>query len=188
MSILSTEFRDETLEITDDCKKNRDILNGVLGERSILNTCFGIWVFSRHYILFRGHYKKIFRFGLNSYLRDKIVILFCPKLDSDVEGYVTKLAEIFSQHAIRSITVLHMEVPCCSGVRYVVDQALKRSGKEIPVKEHTILISGGSRRRGKKTIGRRGSGMGQGLGPGLTAARHTGSPSGKTGEGGPPPS
>ena len=67
MSILSTEFRDETLEITDDCKKNRDILNGVLGERSILNTCFGIWVFSRHYILFRGHYKKIFRFGLNSY-------------------------------------------------------------------------------------------------------------------------
>jgi hypothetical protein len=67
VSILSTEFRDETLEITDDCKKNRDILNGVLGERSILNTCFGIWVFSRHYILFRGHYKKIFRFGLNSY-------------------------------------------------------------------------------------------------------------------------
>jgi len=68
VSILSTEFRDETLEITDDCKKNRDILNGVLGERSILNTCFGIWVFSRHYILFRGHYKKIFRFGLNSYI------------------------------------------------------------------------------------------------------------------------
>jgi len=51
-SILSTEFRDETLEITDDCKKIRDVLNSVLGERSILNTSFRIWVFSSHYILF----------------------------------------------------------------------------------------------------------------------------------------
>ena len=68
-SILITELRDETLEITDDCKKNRDILNGVLGERSILNACFRIWEFRGHYILFGGYYKKIFRFGLNSYLK-----------------------------------------------------------------------------------------------------------------------
>ncbi|WP_067075591.1 ATP-binding protein [Methanoculleus horonobensis] len=122
------------------------------------------------------------------FLRDKIVILFCPKLDSNVEGYVTKLAEIFSQHAIRSITVLHMEVPCCSGVRYVVDQALERSGKEIPVNEHTILISGRVAEEGERTAQRRGSGMGRGHGPGLTVARRTGSPSGKTGGGGPPPS
>ena len=46
------EFRAEALEITDDCKKNRDVLNSVLGERSILNTSFRIWVFSSHYILF----------------------------------------------------------------------------------------------------------------------------------------
>jgi ferredoxin len=122
------------------------------------------------------------------FLRDTIVIMFCPKLDTDVEGYITKLAEIFSQHAIRSITVLHMEVPCCSGVRYVVDQALKRSEKEIPVKEHTILISGRVAEEGERTIQRRGAGMGHGHGSGLTAARRTGSPSGKTGEGGPPPS
>ncbi len=86
------------------------------------------------------------------FLRDKIVILFRPKLDTNVEGYVAKLAEIFSQHAIRSITVLHMEVPCCSGVRYVVERALKRSEKEIPVKEHTILISGRVAEEGERTI------------------------------------
>jgi len=51
-SILSTEFCDEALEITDGCKKIRDVLNSVLGERSILNTSFRIWVFSSHYILF----------------------------------------------------------------------------------------------------------------------------------------
>jgi len=76
------------------------------------------------------------------FLKDRIVIIFCPKLDSDIDGYITKLAEIFSRHDIKSIMVVHMEVPCCSGVRYVVDQARERSGKNIPVTEKTITIQG----------------------------------------------
>ncbi len=76
------------------------------------------------------------------FLRDRVLLIFCPKLDADVAGYITKLADIFSRHAIQSITVLHMEVPCCSGVRYVVDEALKRAGKEIPVAEKTITLQG----------------------------------------------
>jgi NAD-dependent dihydropyrimidine dehydrogenase PreA subunit len=75
-------------------------------------------------------------------LRGKILIIFCPKLDPDIEGYITKLAEILSLHAISSITVARMEVPCCGGVRYVVNQALERSGKKIPVQEITITIGG----------------------------------------------
>lgn len=75
-------------------------------------------------------------------LRDKILIIFCPKLDSDIEGYVTKLAEIFSKHEIQSITIARMEVPCCGGVRRVVDQALEQSAKTIPVSEKTITIHG----------------------------------------------
>lgn len=76
------------------------------------------------------------------FLKGRIVIIFCPKLDSDIEGYVTKLAEIFSSHPIKSIWVVHMEVPCCSGVRYVVDKALEQSGKKIPVTDKTITIEG----------------------------------------------
>ena len=76
-------------------------------------------------------------------LKDRIVIIFCPKLDSDIDGYITKLAEIFSRHTIKSIMVAHMEVPCCGGVRYVVDKALEQSGKKIPVNEKTITIQGG---------------------------------------------
>ena len=75
-------------------------------------------------------------------LRGRVAIIFCPKLDADIEGYIAKLAEIFSLHAIRSITVAHMEVPCCGGVRYVVDRALEQSGKVIPVTEKTISIQG----------------------------------------------
>jgi Pyruvate/2-oxoacid:ferredoxin oxidoreductase delta subunit len=78
-------------------------------------------------------------------LKGKIVIIFCPKLDADIEGYVEKLSQIFTLHAIRSITVVHMEVPCCSGVRYVVERALEKSGKTIPVVDRTVTIEGGIR-------------------------------------------
>lgn len=77
------------------------------------------------------------------FLRDRIVIIFCPKLDTDIEGYVSKLAEILSLHTINSITVVHMEVPCCSGVKYVLDQAMEKAGKKVPVKDITISIQGG---------------------------------------------
>ncbi len=77
------------------------------------------------------------------FLQGKILVIFCPKLDSDIDGYITKLAEIFSLHTIKSITIARMEVPCCGGVRRVVDQALKQSGKSIPVTEKTITIRGG---------------------------------------------
>jgi len=93
------------------------------------------------------------------FLQGKVLLIFCPKLDADVAGYITKLAEIFSRHTIHSITVLHMEVPCCSGVRYVVDEALKRSGKSIPVTEHTITLQGEAVEG--TLVRRRGTGAGQ---------------------------
>ena len=77
------------------------------------------------------------------FLQGRILIIFCPKLDADIEGYIEKLAEIFTRHTIKSIAIARMEVPCCGGVRYVVDKALEKSGKKIPVKEKTISIQGG---------------------------------------------
>jgi NAD-dependent dihydropyrimidine dehydrogenase PreA subunit len=75
-------------------------------------------------------------------LNGKILIIFCPKLDADIDGYIEKLAEIFTRHMIKSITVARMEVPCCGGVRYVVGKALEKAGKKIPVEEITISIQG----------------------------------------------
>jgi NAD-dependent dihydropyrimidine dehydrogenase PreA subunit len=77
------------------------------------------------------------------FLQGKILIIFCPKLDADIDGYVEKLAQIFTLHAIKSITVARMEVPCCGGVHYVVDKALAKAGKKIPLTEKTISIRGG---------------------------------------------
>jgi NAD-dependent dihydropyrimidine dehydrogenase PreA subunit len=75
-------------------------------------------------------------------LRGKVVIMLCPKLDDGQEEYIEKLAAIFTTHSIRSITVAHMEVPCCGGVARLVDAAQQRAGTAIPVQDVTITISG----------------------------------------------
>jgi NAD-dependent dihydropyrimidine dehydrogenase PreA subunit len=75
-------------------------------------------------------------------LQGKILIIFCPKLDADIDGYIEKLAEIFRLHPIKSITIAHMEVPCCGGVRFVVGKAMEKVGVKIPVTEKTISING----------------------------------------------
>ena len=76
-------------------------------------------------------------------LLGKILIIFCPKLDVDMDGYIEKFAEIFTRHTIKSVTIARMEVPCCGGVRHVVDKALEKAGKKIPVEEITVSIQGG---------------------------------------------
>lgn len=76
------------------------------------------------------------------FLNGKILIILCPKLDSDIDGYVEKLAEIFRLHEIRSVTVAKMEVPCCGGTVAIVDEALKRTGKEIKMNVKTVGING----------------------------------------------
>ena len=76
------------------------------------------------------------------FLAGKALIIFCPKLDGSNDLYVDKLAEIFKNNTVKSVTVLHMEVPCCFGTTQVVEAALKRSGKTIAVKDYTISIKG----------------------------------------------
>ncbi|MFH1821966.1 MAG: 4Fe-4S binding protein [Methanobacteriota archaeon] len=74
-------------------------------------------------------------------LRGKAVIVSCPKLD-DVDFYREKLTEIFRRSNIKSLTIVHMEVPCCFGLNQLVRSALAASGKNLPVKEIVIGVHG----------------------------------------------
>jgi ferredoxin len=74
-------------------------------------------------------------------LPGKRVVIGCPKFD-DARAYAQKLGEILKQNNVASITVAHMEVPCCTGLKWAVDKALEASGKKIPVKEYEIQIGG----------------------------------------------
>jgi len=77
----------------------------------------------------------------NKLLEGKALLIACPKLD-DTGPYVQKLARIFSECNPKSITVAHMEVPCCFGIVTVVQEAIRLSGKDIPVRDVTVSIQG----------------------------------------------
>ncbi len=76
------------------------------------------------------------------FLKDKVLMLLCPKLDQDLDSYVEKLSNIFENQDIKSITIVHMEVPCCGGVEMIVKEALQKAGKNIIIKDYTISLSG----------------------------------------------
>ena len=79
----------------------------------------------------------------NRFLKDKVLINFCPKLDRSQELYIEKLTDLFKYNDIKSVTLVHMEVPCCYGLVQITEEALKNSGKNILVKDYTVSIKGG---------------------------------------------
>ncbi|NYB73671.1 4Fe-4S dicluster domain-containing protein [Sedimentibacter hydroxybenzoicus DSM 7310] len=66
----------------------------------------------------------------NDFMRGKITLIGCPKLDD--ADYSEKLTEILKHNDVKSLTVLRMEVPCCSGIVNAVKKAIINSGKLIP--------------------------------------------------------
>ena len=75
-------------------------------------------------------------------LQGRRLLVGCPKLD-DAAYYAEKLAEMLRANRIRSLTVVHMEVPCCHGMTAIARKALAASGKDIPLDEITVGIGGG---------------------------------------------
>jgi len=63
-------------------------------------------------------------------LKGKALAIACPKLDN-TEPYVEKLTAMITQSNIKSLTVVHMEVPCCNGLVMMAKQALAKSGRDI---------------------------------------------------------
>ena len=75
------------------------------------------------------------------FLKDHALLVACPKLD-DFQAHQRKLTDILSHADVKSLTVVHMEVPCCSGLVHMAREAISGSGKDIPFNEVTIGIKG----------------------------------------------
>jgi Pyruvate/2-oxoacid:ferredoxin oxidoreductase delta subunit len=82
----------------------------------------------------------------SDFLKGKTVMMGCPKFD-DVQEYVDKFTAIFRAAGIKSVTVLIMEVPCCSKMPAIVRAAMEAAGKEIPTEVVVIGASGKVLRR-----------------------------------------
>ena len=75
------------------------------------------------------------------FLPDHSLLVACPKLD-DFDAHLRKLTSILRESQLKSLTVVHMEVPCCSGLVHMAKQAIHLSGKDIPLKDVTVGIRG----------------------------------------------
>jgi ferredoxin len=78
----------------------------------------------------------------NEYLKGKILAIACPKLDSNKESYIEKIAAMIEHSKLNTITVMMMEVPCCSGLMQIAKSAISKSGRKIPVKQVILGIQG----------------------------------------------
>lgn len=76
----------------------------------------------------------------NDYMKGRITLIGCPKLDA--VDYSSKLTEILKYNNIKSVTLLRMEVPCCSGLEAAARKALQDSGKSMPLQVVILSIDG----------------------------------------------
>jgi Pyruvate/2-oxoacid:ferredoxin oxidoreductase delta subunit len=67
----------------------------------------------------------------------------CPKLDSHQEIYLQKLVAMIDDAEIRSLDVLVMEVPCCSGLVRLAQQAAEQARRSVPVRCRIVGVQGG---------------------------------------------
>jgi len=78
----------------------------------------------------------------DKYLSGKALAIACPKLDQGLGQYQSKLTAMIEESGLDTITVMMMEVPCCSGLLQIVQQAVANSSRKIPVKQVVISLEG----------------------------------------------
>jgi NAD-dependent dihydropyrimidine dehydrogenase PreA subunit len=74
-------------------------------------------------------------------LKSRVCLIGCPKFD-DIQLYLDRITEMFRLNDIKSVMIAYMEVPCCGGMIRIVEEAMKASGKNIPIARQKIGIKG----------------------------------------------
>ncbi len=78
----------------------------------------------------------------SDYLRGKSLAIACPKLDSEQEVYYEKIKSWIEDASINTLTILVMQVPCCSGLLRIAQQAAQDSVRKVPIKYAVVGIQG----------------------------------------------
>ena len=74
-------------------------------------------------------------------LSGKVVMMGCPKFD-DVDEYIEKFKEVFTKAGVKSVTIVTMEVPCCSGLPIIVKKGLEAAKVDLPISEVIVSTQG----------------------------------------------
>jgi NAD-dependent dihydropyrimidine dehydrogenase PreA subunit len=78
----------------------------------------------------------------SKWLKDKSLVIACPKLDQGTDTYINKIAMLIDGAKVNTITVMMMEVPCCGGLLGMVREAKQMSSRNVPVKAIVVSIKG----------------------------------------------
>jgi NAD-dependent dihydropyrimidine dehydrogenase PreA subunit len=78
----------------------------------------------------------------NRYLKGKTLTIACPKLDQGQDIYLEKLIILIDDSKINTLTVLIMQVPCCSGLLRLAQMAVEKAKRKIPIKGIVVVIDG----------------------------------------------
>jgi len=77
-----------------------------------------------------------------SFLNGHGLAIACPKLDSHQEIYLQKLVAMIDEAKVRSLEVMVMEVPCCSGLVRLAQQAVSQARRSVPVRCRVVGVKG----------------------------------------------
>jgi NAD-dependent dihydropyrimidine dehydrogenase PreA subunit len=75
------------------------------------------------------------------FIQGRVVMMGCPKFD-DQQLYVDRFTELFKTRKLNSVTLLIMEVPCCSAMFQIVKKAYKDAGSEVAVRQVVVSTQG----------------------------------------------
>ncbi|MCI5166483.1 MAG: 4Fe-4S ferredoxin [Candidatus Electrothrix sp. GM3_4] len=75
------------------------------------------------------------------FIQGRVVMMGCPKFD-DQEMYVERFTELFKTRKLNSVTLLIMEVPCCSAMLQIVKKAYKDAVVDVPVRQVVVSTQG----------------------------------------------
>lgn len=78
----------------------------------------------------------------NRFIRGRSIAIACPKLDSGLDEYLSKLTGMIDQGGINTMTVVIMEVPCCGGLLHLAMRAVQAAERKIPLKMVRIGLKG----------------------------------------------
>lgn len=76
------------------------------------------------------------------YLDGRSLAIACPKLDQGQEVYLDKLVAMIDNAKIETMTVMIMEVPCCSGLLKLAQAAAAKASRKVPLKLVRVSLQG----------------------------------------------
>jgi ferredoxin len=77
-----------------------------------------------------------------NYLKGRRLSIACPKLDSDQEEYAEKVRSLIDDAKINTLTVMIMQVPCCSGLLAMAKNAAQSAKRKVPIKAVVVGLKG----------------------------------------------